>query len=160
MKEIEHQGKYKADFAVSNYGGMRVPSITPGPLTVGEIFELASFDNAIVIVETPGNLVDSLFQLIAGRGGWPMSKGLRIVIQDNKVKSMTLHGAAIERNKTYRIAMPDYVANGGDDAGFLVPLARENTGLVLRDALIAVAKRTGAEGHAITSTLEGRIIKM
>ena len=51
---------YPVDFAISNYGGLRVPYISAGPLTRGEIYELCPFDNLLVIVDVPGDILDIL----------------------------------------------------------------------------------------------------
>ncbi len=148
---------YSADIAISNYGGIRVPYITAGPLTVGELYELSPFDNLMVIVEVPGQILDSLFQQIALTEGWPVSRGIRMVIQEKKMTECTVLGMPLVRDKIYNVLMPDYVANGGDGLGLLIPLARVQTGLLVRDVLIRHAKDTQLAGQKIEATLEGRI---
>jgi 2',3'-cyclic-nucleotide 2'-phosphodiesterase (5'-nucleotidase family) len=147
-----------ADFAIANYGGMRVPVITTGPFTMGEIYELSPFENMLVIVDVPGNLVDSLFQLIASRGGWPVSANVRLVIGQKQLISATINGSRIDPGRIYQVAMPDYVANGGDDAHFLIPLPRTITTKTQRSTLIRYAADTARSGNTITSNVEGRII--
>src|SRR5688500_2959663 len=39
--------EYQVDLAVVNYGGLRVPYLSKGPLTRGEIYELSPFDNTL-----------------------------------------------------------------------------------------------------------------
>jgi len=149
----------QGDFAVCNYGGMRVPVITPGPLTMGEIFELSPFDNMIMIVDMPGNYVDSLFQLVAARGGWPVSKSIRMTIKDGKMKSCLINGQPLDPGKTYKVVTPDYVANGGDDARFMIGLKRIQTGFLQRDLIVQYAAETARMGNDINVALEGRIVK-
>lgn len=158
MYGINKGGLY-ADFALMNYGGMRVPVITPGPLTIGELFELSPFDNAMMIVDVPGNIVDTLFQYIAAKEGWPVSHEVRMEMAQKKMIRCTINGAPIDPRKTYKIAMPDYVANGGDDAKFFIPLSRFQTGILQRDILIDYARSYAEKGIAITATVEGRITK-
>ena len=43
--------------------------------------------------------------------------------------------------KTYSVALPDYIANGGDDCEFLTECKRINTGMFLRDAVILELKK-------------------
>ncbi len=149
----------QGDFAVCNYGGMRVPVITTGPLTMGEIFELSPFDNMIMVVDMPGNYVDTLLQLVAARGGWPVSKGIKMTMKDGKMTSCLIHGQPIDPAKTYKVVTPDYVANGGDDARFMIGLQRIQTGFLQRDLIIQYAAETARMGNDINVSLEGRIVK-
>ena len=152
-----NQGDFNADFAISNYGGMRVPAISAGTLTVGEIYELSPFDNILLIADMPGSMVDTLFQYIASRDGWPVSKNIRLVVHEKKLVSATINGAGIDPNKIYKVAMPDYVANGGDDARFMIALPRVSTDKMQRNVLIDYAKQINSEGKTIYTSMEGRI---
>ena len=158
MAGIKRQG-LSADFAVCNYGGMRVPVITIGPLTMGELYELSPFDNEIMIVDVPGNIVDSLFQHIAERNGWPVSGNIRMTMKDGKMLTCLINGKTIDPNTMYKVVTPDYVANGGDDARFMVGLKRMQTGFLQRDLIIQYAAETARMGNDINVTLEGRIVK-
>ena len=158
MAGIKRQG-LSADFAVCNYGGMRVPVITIGPLTMGELYELSPFDNEIMIVDVPGNIVDSLFQHIAERNGWPVSGNIRMTMKDGKMLTCLINGKPIDPNTMYKVVTPDYVANGGDDARFMVGLKRMQTGFLQRDLIIQYAAETARMGNDINVTLEGRIVK-
>ena len=149
----------EGDFAICNYGGMRVSVITPGPLTMGEIFELSPFDNMIMVVDMPGNYVDSLFQLAASRGGWPVSKEIRMKMKDGKMTSCLINGKPLDPAKTYKVVTPDYVANGGDDARFMVGLKRVQSGFLQRDLIVQYAAETARMGKDINVVIEGRIVK-
>lgn len=149
---------YPVDFAVANYGGLRIPYLTAGPLTTGAIFELSPFDNMLVILEMPGVILDSLLQQIASSEGWPVSKGLRMVIDDHQMVSCEINEEPFDPARTYHVAMPDYIANGGDGLSVLIPLSRVQTGKLLRDALIEHAKETTQQGQDITASIEGRIV--
>ncbi|HJW27705.1 MAG TPA: 5'-nucleotidase C-terminal domain-containing protein, partial [Saprospiraceae bacterium] len=157
MAGIAREG-LKADFATHNYGGMRVPVITTGPLTIGEIYELSPFDNTLMIVDVPGNIVDSLFQYIAARNGWPVSNNVRMVIKGGKVASCLINDKPVDSATLYKVAVPDYVANGGDDARFMIGLSRLQTGYLVRDMLIQYAMETTRQGQHIHQELQGRII--
>ncbi|MDQ3017480.1 MAG: 5'-nucleotidase C-terminal domain-containing protein [Bacteroidota bacterium] len=156
---LEHLRKegFEVDFAILNYGGLRVPYITQGPLTRGEIFELAPFDNILVIMDVPGAVLDSALQLIAQSEGWPVSKGVKLVLSGKKLVSAQLLGQPLKPTKIYKVATVDYVATGGDEMKMLIPLSRKNTNILFRDALLAYVKSITAEGKPITSSIEGRI---
>ncbi len=52
-KAAEITGK-KIDFAVQNYGGLRISEIPKGPITVGKIYELMPFENFVTIISAKG----------------------------------------------------------------------------------------------------------
>ena len=107
------------DFAVVNYGGIRIPSLPQGDITTGKIFELMPFDNMLVVLEVKGSVVQQLFENIAGRGGWPVSKGVVCTFNTaGQLLDVQINGKAIDTNKIYRIGITDYVANGGDKCDF------------------------------------------
>lgn len=145
-------------FALANYGGLRTSHLYTGPLTKGELYELSPFDNMLLIVEVPGHILDSLFQNIAASGGWPMSQEVRMVIQDSKMIDCTVLGKPITPTAIYKVAMPDYIANGGDGLNFLIPLPRIQTGKLIRDLLIAEAMLTQASGQKVSAKLDDRIV--
>jgi len=149
---------YPVDFAVVNYGGLRIPYLTAGPVTRGKVFELAPFDNTLMIVEVPGIKLDSFFLLVAQEDGWPVSKEVKLVISNKNLISAQISGAPIDRNKTYKMATLDYVATGGDNMKVLIPLLRKETGLIFRDVLIDYLKQATAAGTPVTAAVEGRII--
>lgn len=149
---------YESDFAICNYGGIRVNEVAAGPLTRGKVFEICPFDNYLVIVEVPGLILDSVMHRIAASGGWPISSTVEMVIKDNKPKSVRINQFLLDHHKTYRVVMPDYIANGGDGFDMLIPLPRTQTNLFQRDALIANAKAEMQEGDMINATIQQRII--
>lgn len=156
LDRIRQEG-YEADFAIVNYGGLRVPYISPGPLTKGELFELSPFDNMLVVVDMPGDKVDSMFLLIAEADGWPVSKGVQLVIGKKKVIRSSVGGVPLDNNKTYKVATLDYVASGGDNMKMFIPLSRVQTGLVFRNVLIEYVQEATRKGIPLTSAIEGRI---
>jgi len=100
--------KVDIDFAVQNQGGLRVPSIGKGGVTKGNIFELMPFDNMLVILEGDGHMVQTFCNHIAASGGWPLSRGIEFTLQDEKAKDIMIGGEALNLNRNYRFAVPDY----------------------------------------------------
>ena len=149
---------YMVDFAVVNYGGLRLPSLPAGSLTRGRVFELAPFDNTLMVVEVPGVKLDSFFLLVAENDGWPVSKDVKMVISNKKVISAQIAGQPIDHNKVYKMATLDYVATGGDNMKVLIPLLRKETGLIFRDVLIDYFKEANMKGIAVNPSLDGRIV--
>ena len=57
---------------------------------------------------------------------------------------MLVQGQPIDAARTYHIAVPDYVANGGDDAVMLARWPQIGSGRMIRDLLIEYAGRSTA----------------
>ena len=132
----ENLSQSDIDFACQNYGGLRLPSVGKGDITVGTIYELMPFDNTLVILESDGKIVNQLIQRIAEKGGWPISDGLSFTMVDGKAEAIMINDKPLDLNGEYRFALPDYIANGGDDCHFLEKAKRIETGKLLRDVMI------------------------
>jgi len=129
------------DFTIQNYGGIRVPSLAAGEVTVRSVYELMPFDNLIVIVPMSGQICQQLFDRMAESEGWPISKHVNFKISYGKATQVTIGGAPLDTTKIYHVAIPDYVANGGDNYTFLKDLPNFPTHALVRDLLIDHLRR-------------------
>lgn len=156
----ERSGK-QIDFSIQNYGGIRIGSIPKGEITVGRIFELMPFDNLISIVEVPGMWMDTLINRFARDGGWPISRELRFEMTESReAKKVLIAGKPLDHNRTYSIAMPDYIANGGGSMFFLRDFKKTDLDYLIRDAIIDWIKEQTAAGEQIDGVKDGRITKI
>lgn len=64
----------KVDASVANYGGIRLSYLSPGPVTLGRIFELMPFENTLALVEVPGKNLHELCNRMAAAKGWPVKR--------------------------------------------------------------------------------------
>jgi len=124
------------DFAVQNYGGLRVPVVAKGDLTVGDIYEVMPFDNKLVVLNLTGEKTLMLLNRIADYGGWPISSNLTFTIEDEKATDIVIKGESFDIKKSYRVALPDYTANGGDRCTFLKEEPQEDNDKMIRDLVI------------------------
>ncbi len=145
-------------FAAQNYGGLRRPSLPKGDITVGHIYELMPFENYIVILKGDSSLLQRFFDRIAAHGGWPVSKQVHFRIDGEKAVDLLLNGKPLQGGETYYFALPDYIANGGDRFFFLKEVPREETGVLIRDAVINNLRKKGGNGVTLHPALENRII--
>lgn len=131
------------DVSVMNYGGIRIPSIQAGNITVGKIYELMPFDNMLDVLEISGETLNNLLQLVAANGGWPVT-GVQMTITNNKAVDILIGGVPLQLDKTYTLITSDYIANGGDNA-FMLKNYTKRTGLnyKLRDAILDYVKWAG-----------------
>ena len=134
------------DFAIQNYGGLRLGSIPPGDITAGKIFELMPFDNTLVCLELDASTTQRLINRIAEYGGWPISRSLGFTIQDTFAVDILIKDKALDPNRTYQVVMPDYIANGGDNCDFLKDQKRQDSGIVIRQVLIKYLSENMAKG--------------
>jgi len=136
----------KIDFAVINYGGMRIPFLSAGPIRVGRIFELMPFENYLVVLDLDLATTKRLFKQMADRGGWPLSDGVQMQIDRAAgTYKVQVDGKTLGEQDSYKVLISDYIANGGDDCSFLKDAERETLDLLVRDAIIA-----NLRGHSDT----------
>ncbi|MCO5232885.1 MAG: 5'-nucleotidase C-terminal domain-containing protein [Chitinophagales bacterium] len=129
------------DMAITNYGGIRVPSISKGVLQVKDAYELMPFDNELVLMEIPGNVLEQLLQHSCLLGAWPVSHAQIVMNASNELSSVLIAGQAIQKDKLYRVGTINYIAEGGDQCSFLIPLKAEKSGRLFRDEILKYWKK-------------------
>lgn len=146
-----------SDFAFMNSGGIRA-DLPAGEITYGDVFAVSPFDNYLSTVTLSGaEIVEALRLTSTGARGILQVSGLRYTIDASKdaelppderdrVVSVTLaDGSPLEMDRLYTVAMPDFVAAGGDGTRPLfdrIPRNRIATSYLhpLRDALVEVLR--------------------
>ena len=147
-----------ADLGVMNVHGHRA-TLPAGEVTVGNLYEIYSFDNTIVFLELKGSDLNKIFDAYARIGGAGISSNTRLVVEEKKVKSATVDGKPVDKDRVYRVVTLDYLAEGNDNmAAFRDALSHTDTGITLRDAMIDWVKEQNRQGKEIESALDGRII--
>ncbi len=144
--------KEQIDLSIINFGGIRLPQLPRGDIKIGTVYELMPFDNIIVILTIEGSNLKELFNKMAEIGGWPIS-GATFSIKNGKAENILLNGLPLDENKSYKLSISDYLANGGDKLEMLKSLPQFNTGVLLRDAFIDYFK----EQKIIFTRKDGRV---
>jgi len=126
------EGKGKVDIVLLNYGGLR-RTFTAGNLTVGNIFELAPFDNEIYVVQLKGETVKEMVEFYLNLNfGHPVSG-----ITASSVEDIKVGGEPLELNKTYNVVTSDYLYNGGDNMFFFSKaISKDIVNIKQRDLLL------------------------
>ncbi|MFT4533662.1 MAG: 2',3'-cyclic-nucleotide 2'-phosphodiesterase (5'-nucleotidase family) [Saprospiraceae bacterium] len=145
------------DMSMQNYGGLRVPSLGKGDISVGEIYELMPFDNKLVLLELDGITTKKLLDKIAEKGGWPISHTLSMEIDGDQATNIKIKGQDFDINKTYTVALADYIADGGDDCFFLADGKRTDNDLLIRDIIIDHLRNKPEEEKVIVLDKTARI---
>lgn len=161
----------RADIAMFNSGGIRA-ELREGDLVYGDIFEVSPFDNYPAVATLTGAQILEILRLTTrGDRGVMQVSGIRYtydarkdadkpVPERNRFVSATLaDGSPIDPDRLYRVAMPDFVATGGDGTAPVmknVPPERLtiDSTRAIREMLIDDLK---ARPQPLTPKLEGRI---
>ena len=122
------------DVVILNRGGLRV-NLPKGDIKVINIFELMPFENELVLVKISGEkLLDGINNIAEKKHPF---LGLKLKIENNKVKDAQVNSAEIDKTKIYTIITSDYLAAGGDNFLFLkAPFEIQKSNLKIRDAII------------------------
>lgn len=151
----------KPDFAVYNVGGIRA-ALSKGAVTIGDVLDMAPFENKICFLTLTGDKVLELFSQMTRQGGQGVSHSVRIVMDsEGKLVSATVNGEPVAPKAKYRIATLDYVAQGNDhmDAfkaktDVVSPQDEKNN---VRYIIMDYFRENMKQGKAVDSRVEGRI---
>lgn len=139
-KEIADLG-HDVDFAFQNSGGIRVGSIGPGTITVGNIFELEPFGNNIIIYEmTTQQIKDMLAENYKSDNAIdlrPAGLNYEVIVNQvgdiKRVELTDMSGNKIEEGQVFTVAHNSYVASSYD---FEAETEGKNTYLRVNDTII------------------------
>lgn len=117
---IAKKEKMECDFAFINGGTLRA-SLPKGDVTLGDISTAFPFQNEIWVLEFDGQTLLELFDFIAKieprMAAYPQfSREVRLRVDDktNEILELTIQGKPIDPKSTYKIAVTDFMARGGD----------------------------------------------
>lgn len=144
------------DVAMTNYGGIRT-DLPAGNVTIGNVFEVMPFDNALVAITLSGEQMQKVATYIA-QGKEPQA-GLKLVVgkEDNQLKEALIKSKPIDPAATYTFITSDYVATSSD----LAPIVKNNKGYqilnyLVRDAMIDYLRRKGEQKILLNPQRDGR----
>lgn len=142
--------------AVANSGGIRISQLAPGNITLGKVYEWMPYDNALVIVNIPGNVLQQFCSHMAMNGGWPVS-GLSYKIKDKQAIDIKVGGLPLKEDQVYIVATNDYLLYGGDNCSFLTSLKNETTNRFIREILIDEIKNLAKQNKPVHAYIEKRV---
>jgi len=149
--------------AFINGGSLRA-SINAGPVTVEDVFKAMPYVNEIVLVNLTGKeLLQALTRSIAGKrededGGFLHVSGIWFTIQGHVVENVRVgrDKALIDPAGTYRVAITDFLASGGDGYSVFTDRPAIRTGLPLRELMVETIRARGS----VSAVVEGRIVRI
>jgi 2',3'-cyclic-nucleotide 2'-phosphodiesterase (5'-nucleotidase family) len=131
------RGDQQVDLALHNFGGMR-SSISKGPVSERNAYEVMPFENRLVVVGMPGRAIKKMVGfLITASRPHPVS-GIEIVLEaDGSLKSTRIQGQPIDDERIYYLATSDYLMGGGDRMDFFKDrVSISDTGYKIRNAMV------------------------
>ncbi|MCL6560655.1 MAG: 5'-nucleotidase C-terminal domain-containing protein, partial [Firmicutes bacterium] len=156
------KAKVNADFAFNNNGAFWV-DIPRGDITMGDLYAFLPFDNTIKTADLTGAQIKALLEQAVGDGGKGIqTAGLTFAYNPGAPSGRRIEiisktdGTPVnmmDTGKTYRVAVNDYVAAGGDGFAVCKTVTFSDTHILFRDAL---AENIRQAGH-IAAQIEGRI---
>jgi len=143
-------------FSLVNNGGLR-RSLPEGKITKGLIFEIAPFENEIVILELDSTLISQLADYLINGDEMAIAGG-QFVFSGKNPSQIKINNQPINSLSAYFLITVDYLANGGSNMNFLKNAKhRIDTGIKLRDLLIESILSQYARGKSVYSQKDGRI---
>ena len=151
--------KQSVDVAFMNHGGIRVNRVAAGKVTRRNIFEVMPFDNALVIIQVKGILLQSYLDFLAADGGGGGVAGLSYQIQDKKAVNVLVGGLPLDSNKVYVMSNSDYAVDGGGGYNGFKSLQQNRTNYLQRDAILDYCKMHRDTGKQLVVEQPKRITK-
>ena len=107
----------QADFAVVNAGGIR-ESLPAGDISYKDILTVHPFGNSVAVLQLSASEVMEYLRTAAGftpgAGGFAHFAGIEMQITAGQVQNVKIRGKALEPNASYRMAINNFMAAGGD----------------------------------------------
>jgi 2',3'-cyclic-nucleotide 2'-phosphodiesterase (5'-nucleotidase family) len=157
-----HQLGRPVALAVTNNGGLRRNTITPGPLRAADIYELLPFENALVTLDLTGEQLRRFLQVVIAQRDAQSGAVLtyrRNAAGDRELTSVALgpEGKEIDSSATYTLLTIDYLVKRGGSYGVLQEGKNlRPLNLTMRDAVLDYVKAEAAAGRSIKVELDGR----
>ena len=157
-----------ADVALANAGGARGSRVYPaGPLTRRTLLSIHPFGNVACKIAMSGRVLlaalnHGFSNLPVGAGQFPQVSGVTMKVNANapqatRVTDVKVNGQPLDLEKTYTVAVPDYVMNGGDGYAMFQGqkvLVDSQSG----DLLVLALEKYIAKKGTVSPSVEGRVV--
>ena len=120
-----------ADIGLHNPGGVRA-DLLKGAVRYNDVYRVLPFGNVVTKVAITGAALKAL----AGRTSRYYWANLQLVGNKGKTSVRLGDGSEIDDGKVYSVAMPDFLAQGGDGLKQLIGLPQTDEGITVLDAFV------------------------
>lgn len=107
-----------ADAALLNAGAIR-SSIAAGDVNLGDVITALPFNNRVVLITVSGAELEGALRhgLASGGGAFLQVSGIEFSVHDTDPRGIIVVGKPLDRDAEYRVAVNDFLADGGDGFG-------------------------------------------
>lgn len=157
LHQSEAEFNTAVDISIMNHhGGLRAP-INQGPIRLGEVYEVMPFENEMKLLEISGEQLTEVIEYVGSAErsmAWPVS----FHVGKSGLENIRLDGKEIQPDKTYILAISDYLANGGSGFKMLKSLKRIDVKPIkIRDMIVNDIRQQTAKGDSISVTIANDI---
>lgn len=151
------RGQKEVEMALHNFGGMR-SSISKGPVSERNAYEVMPFENRLVVVGMPGKAIKKMVGFLTTASRPHPVSGIEIVLEaDGSLKSVRIQGQPIDEERIYYVATSDYLMGGGDRMEFFKDrVSISDTGYKIRNAMVDYFKAT----DTLKAEIDNRFIQL
>jgi 2',3'-cyclic-nucleotide 2'-phosphodiesterase/3'-nucleotidase len=154
----------QADIAMQNTGGLRA-DLPQGPITRGGIYEVMPFDNTIIVLDLSATDVRRALEQSLEYGRITQVSGIRYGYDRSQPRNHRVvlltdsSGVALDTTRTYRVAVNDFMATGGDNYDVLSAAPhREDLVILVRNAIEEfIVRRAKSNGGVLDYQPDGRV---
>lgn len=140
--------KMNVDLVINN-GGLFRRTLEKGNVTMGDMYEIAPFDNTLVTLKMKGKDIKEILnhgimmpKTIDGQFyGMKVYYDSKMPYENKIVKLETLDGKEVDMEKYYTLCINEFILSGGDGYNFSKAVDIKDTKIVLRDILIEKIKQ-------------------
>lgn len=150
--------KVPMDFAITNYGGIRVP-MPEGAITLDDIASMFPFQNYMCYVKMRGSELTRLLEQLSETEAFQAVSGAQVKVKGHKLESALIGGKPIDPQKLYNVTTIDFLLDGGD--GIRIGAMAESVKLsrvLLKDVMLDYIRECEAKSIAIDSAPDGRVV--
>lgn len=146
------------DFAVTNFGGIRVP-MPKGAVTMEDISSMFPFKNYVCYVKMKGSNLTALLEQLAGTKAFQATSGATVRVKAHKLESALIGGKPIDPQRIYNVTTIDFLLDGGDklNIGALAEDVTLST-VLLKEVMLWRVKSAEEKGEVIEAKADGRVI--
>jgi 2',3'-cyclic-nucleotide 2'-phosphodiesterase (5'-nucleotidase family) len=159
-----YRWKTGADVGLQNSGGVRTGDALDGGVTAADLVSVTPFEESLVVAEVPGEALRAAFQWAASpdlgfaEDGWwhAQVSGATVAWNPDEyaVESVRVGDNPLDPDRTYSVALSDYLLHTDDEFPSLREDHRVSTAGTQYEVLVEYAREAG-----IDPEIEGRIVE-
>ena len=150
--------KVPMDFAVTNYGGIRIP-LPEGPVLMDDIEAMFPFKNYMCYAKVRGKNLTRLLEQLAKTKAFQAVSGCRVKVKAHELVEAEVGGKPIDPDKVYNVTTIDFLLSGGDQIA-IGALAEDVvlSPVLVRDVMLEYVRKAEAAGIVLDGKKDGRVI--